>query len=182
MSEKLIKSEFNQELTEKMKQKLSDLLFQYKSAFETDNETLSTIIRHEANITIRVEKPYQPLLRTPACPEIPRAREALEGHIKELMDLGILRKLGHNEQVKVTTTVIIAWHNLKSKMVGEFGALNTYPIPERYPIPRIHEKLTKLSQAKFITSMDALRGFNQNVLRENSKELLRRKFHCEIYE
>ncbi|MBW0465055.1 hypothetical protein O181_004770 [Austropuccinia psidii MF-1] len=38
-------------------------------------------------------KPYPPLLRRPAYPESPRAREALEIHIKELMALGVLRKL-----------------------------------------------------------------------------------------
>ncbi|MBW0533742.1 hypothetical protein O181_073457 [Austropuccinia psidii MF-1] len=70
------------------------------------------------------------------------------------MDLGVLRKLGHNQQVEVTTPVIITWHNGQSRMVGEFRALNTYTIPDRYPIPRIHETLTQLSQAKFITAMD----------------------------
>ncbi|MBW0550444.1 hypothetical protein O181_090159 [Austropuccinia psidii MF-1] len=67
-------------------------------------------------------------------------------------------------------------------MVGDLEALNNYSIPDRYPIPRIHEKLTQLSQAKFITAMDALKGFHQNVLTENSKKLLRIIFHCGIFE
>ncbi|MBW0514127.1 hypothetical protein O181_053842 [Austropuccinia psidii MF-1] len=98
------------------------------------------------------------------------------------MDLGVLRKVGHNEQVEVTTPVIIAWNNGKSRMVGDFRALNTYTIPDRYPIPRIHETLTKLSQAKFITAMDSLKGFDQNVSTENSKKLLRIIVHCGIFE
>ncbi|MBW0533625.1 hypothetical protein O181_073340 [Austropuccinia psidii MF-1] len=125
---------------------------------------------------------YAPLSRRPAYPASPRAREGLEGHIKELMDLGVLRKVGHIEQVEVTTPVIITWHNGKSRVVGEFKALNTYTIPDRYPIPRIHETLTQLSQAKFITAMDALKGFNQNVLTENAKKLLRITVHCVIFE
>ncbi|MBW0573985.1 hypothetical protein O181_113700 [Austropuccinia psidii MF-1] len=67
-------------------------------------------------------------------------------------------------------------------MVGDIGALNTYTIPYRYPIPIIHETLTQLSQAKFITVMDALKGFHQNVLTDNSKELLRIIVHCGIFE
>ncbi|MBW0544392.1 hypothetical protein O181_084107 [Austropuccinia psidii MF-1] len=67
-------------------------------------------------------------------------------------------------------------------MVGDSRALNTYTIPDRYPIPRIHETLTQLSQAKFITAMDALRGFHQNVLTDNVKRLLRIIFHCGIFE
>ncbi|MBW0508598.1 hypothetical protein O181_048313 [Austropuccinia psidii MF-1] len=82
-------------------------------AFETNKEPLGAIIGNEVEIVLNVEKPYPPLLRRPAYPASPRAREALEVNIKELMDLGVLRKVGHNEQVEVTTLVIIAWHNGK---------------------------------------------------------------------
>ncbi|MBW0523680.1 hypothetical protein O181_063395 [Austropuccinia psidii MF-1] len=67
-------------------------------------------------------------------------------------------------------------------MVGDFRALNTYTIPDRYPIPRIHETLTQSSQAKFTTAMDALKGFHKNVLTDNAKNLLRIIVHCEIFE
>ncbi|MBW0571081.1 hypothetical protein O181_110796 [Austropuccinia psidii MF-1] len=67
-------------------------------------------------------------------------------------------------------------------MVGDFRALNTYTVPDRYPIPRIQETLTQLSKAKYITSMDALKGFHRNVLMSKSKKLLRIITHCGIYE
>ncbi|MBW0539619.1 hypothetical protein O181_079334 [Austropuccinia psidii MF-1] len=111
---------------------------------------------------LHVERPYPPLLRRQAYPASPRAREALESHINELMKLGVLRKVGHNEEVGVTTTVIITWHNDKPRMVGDLRALNTYTIPYRYQIPRIHETLTQLSKATFINSINALKGFHQN--------------------
>ncbi|MBW0582481.1 hypothetical protein O181_122196 [Austropuccinia psidii MF-1] len=130
---------------------------------------------------LNVERPYPPLLRRPAYPASPRAREALESHINELMKLGVLRKVGHNEEVEVTTPVIITWHNDKSRMVGDFRALNTYTIPDRYPIPRIHETLTQFFKARFITSMDALKGFHQNVLTPHARKLLRIIAHCGIY-
>ncbi|MBW0504293.1 hypothetical protein O181_044008 [Austropuccinia psidii MF-1] len=134
------------------------------------------------DIILNVEKPYPPLLRRPAYPANPRAREALEVHIKDLIDLRLFRKVGHDEQVEVTTPVIITWHNGKSRMVGDFRALNTNTIPDRYPIPRIHEILTQLSQAKFITAMDAPKGFHKNVLTDNAKELLRIIVPCRIFE
>ncbi|MBW0531733.1 hypothetical protein O181_071448 [Austropuccinia psidii MF-1] len=67
-------------------------------------------------------------------------------------------------------------------MVGDLRALNTYTIPDRYPIPRIHETLTQLSQAKFITAMDALKGLHNNCLTDNSKKLPRIIVHCGIFE
>ncbi|MBW0564802.1 hypothetical protein O181_104517 [Austropuccinia psidii MF-1] len=86
-----------EKLTEKMKGKLIELLFKNENAFATDKEPLDGIIGHEVDIILNVEKPYPPLLRRPAYTASPRAREALEVHIKELMNLEVLRKLGHNE-------------------------------------------------------------------------------------
>ncbi|MBW0583884.1 hypothetical protein O181_123599, partial [Austropuccinia psidii MF-1] len=165
-----------------MKEELIEILFQYREAFASDNEPLGAIKGHEVDIMLNVERPYPPLLRRPAYPASPRAREALESHINELMKLGVLRKVGHNEEVEVTTPVIITWHNDKSRMVGDFRALNTYTIPDRYPIPRIHETLTQLSKSQFITSIDALKGFHQNVLTPHARKLLRIISHCGIYE
>ncbi|MBW0528631.1 hypothetical protein O181_068346 [Austropuccinia psidii MF-1] len=96
-----------------MREKLIDLLFKYKNSFATDKEPLSAIIGHEVEIILNVEKSYSPLLRRPAYPASQRAIEALEVHIKEFLYLGVLRKVGHNEQVEVSTPVIIAWHNGK---------------------------------------------------------------------
>ncbi|MBW0541060.1 hypothetical protein O181_080775, partial [Austropuccinia psidii MF-1] len=98
------------------------------------------------------------------------------------MNLGVLRKVGHNEEVEVPTPVIITWNIDKLRMVGDFKALNTYTIPDRYPIHRIHETLTQLSKEKFITSMDALKDLHQNVLTPHSRNLLRIIAHCGIYE
>ncbi|MBW0559905.1 hypothetical protein O181_099620 [Austropuccinia psidii MF-1] len=82
-----------------MKEILIDLLFKYKNALSTDKEPLDAIIGHEVDIILNVEKPYPPLLRRPAYLASPLARKSLEAQIKELMDLGVLRKVGHNEQV-----------------------------------------------------------------------------------
>ncbi|MBW0523347.1 hypothetical protein O181_063062 [Austropuccinia psidii MF-1] len=67
-------------------------------------------------------------------------------------------------------------------MVGDFRALDTHTVPDRYFIAGIQETLTQLSKAKFITSMDALKGFNQNVLTPKVKKLLIIITHCGIYE
>ncbi|MBW0503606.1 hypothetical protein O181_043321 [Austropuccinia psidii MF-1] len=164
-----------------MQEKLIDLLFKHKNAFETYKEPLGAIVGNEVELNLNIEKSYPPLLRRPAYPANPRAREALEVQIKELMDLWVLRKVGHNEKVEVTTPVIITWHNGKTRMVGDFRALNTYTIPFRSPIPRIHETLTQLSQAKFITAMDSLKGFHHDFLKDSAKKLLLIIIHCGIY-
>ncbi|MBW0562979.1 hypothetical protein O181_102694 [Austropuccinia psidii MF-1] len=108
-----------------MKEKLIEILFQYEEAFTSDNETLGAIKGHEVEIMVNVERTYPQLLRRPGYPASLRAREELKAHIDELMKLEVHRNFRHNEEVEVTTPVIITWKNDKSRMVGNFRALNT---------------------------------------------------------
>ncbi|MBW0523698.1 hypothetical protein O181_063413 [Austropuccinia psidii MF-1] len=94
---------------------------------------------------LNLERPYLPLFRRQAYPASPRPREALETDINELMKLGVLKKAGNDEEVEVTTLVIIPCDNDKSRMVVDLRALNTYNISDSYLIPRIHFTLTPLS-------------------------------------
>ena len=94
----------------------------------------------------------------------------------------VLRKVGHNEQVMITTPVIIAWHNEKSRVVGDFRALNNYTLPDYYPIPRIDHSLVNLSKAKYITTMDILKGFHQIPIAPESRQFLRIILHLGVFE
>ncbi|MBW0551329.1 hypothetical protein O181_091044 [Austropuccinia psidii MF-1] len=128
------------------------------------------------------EQPYPPLLRRPAYPESPKSIEALETHIKEFLDLGVIRKAGHNEEVEITTPVIVAWNNGKSRMVGDFRALNTYTVPDRYPMPKIQISLTQISQAVYITTIVSLQEFHQNVVTPRARKYFIIIVDCGVYE
>ncbi|MBW0554377.1 hypothetical protein O181_094092 [Austropuccinia psidii MF-1] len=181
-SEQLNEAEISLHLTDKQENELSSLLYDHRGAFASDKEPLGAIIGHEVDIILNIERPYPPLLRRPAYPASPKSREALEIHIKELLDLGVIRNIGHNEEVEITTPVIVAWHNGKSRMVGDFRALNTYTVPDRYPIPKIQISLTQISQAVYIATMDALKGFHQNVVPLRARKYLSIIVHCVVYE
>ncbi|MBW0496815.1 hypothetical protein O181_036530 [Austropuccinia psidii MF-1] len=141
-SEKSNKAEAGLHLTDKQQIELSALSYDHKEAFASDKQPLGTIFDHECDIILNIERPYTPLLRRPAYPASPKSREAPENHIKELLDLGVIQNIGHNEELEITTPVIVAWHNGKYRMVGDFAALNTYTVPDRYPIPKIQIDLT----------------------------------------
>ncbi|MBW0569450.1 hypothetical protein O181_109165 [Austropuccinia psidii MF-1] len=152
------------------------------SPFSLNKERLGAIFGHEVDIILNIERPYPPLSRRPAYPASPKSRESLEIHIKELLDLGLIRNVGHNEEVEITTQVIVAWHKGKSRIVGDFRALNTYTIPDRDPIPKIQISLTQTSPAVYITTMDALKGFHQNVVAPRARKYLRVLVHFGVYE
>ncbi|MBW0517171.1 hypothetical protein O181_056886 [Austropuccinia psidii MF-1] len=67
-------------------------------------------------------------------------------------------------------------------MVGDFKAMNTYTVPDRYPIPKIQIALTQISQEVYMTTMDALKGFHQNVVTPRARKYLKIIFHCGVYE
>ncbi|MBW0488598.1 hypothetical protein O181_028313 [Austropuccinia psidii MF-1] len=181
-SEKLNEAELSLHLTDKQESESSALLYDHKEAFALYKKPLGAIVGHEAEIILNIVRPYPPPLRRPSCPESPKSKEALEIQIKELLDLSVIRKAGNNEEVEITTPVIVAWHNEKSRMVGDFRALQTYTVPDRYPIPKIQTVITKISQAVYISTMVALKGFHQNVVTPRARKYLRIVVHCGVYE
>ncbi|MBW0517865.1 hypothetical protein O181_057580 [Austropuccinia psidii MF-1] len=169
-SEQLNEAEISLHLTDNEENELSALLYDHRVAFASDKEPLGEIICHEADIILNIERPYPPLLRRPAYPASPKSREAPEIYMKELLDLGVIRKVGHNEEVERTIPVMVAWHNGKSGMVGDFRALNADTVSDRYPIQKIQIALTQISQAVYISTIDALKGFHKNVVTPRARK------------
>ncbi|MBW0514562.1 hypothetical protein O181_054277 [Austropuccinia psidii MF-1] len=96
--------------------------------------------------------------------------------------MDVIRKIGHNEIVEITTPVLITWHDNKSRLCGDFRSLNNYTKADSYPIPRIPHALHKVAKGKYITKMDFVKGFRQNVVKPHSMKLLRIICHMGIYE
>ncbi|MBW0484597.1 hypothetical protein O181_024312 [Austropuccinia psidii MF-1] len=96
--------------------------------------------------------------------------------------MDVIRKLGLNKIVEITTTVFITWHDGKSRLCGDLRALNNYTKSDGYPIPRIPHVLEKLAKAKCITNIDCMKVFKQNGVKPNSMKLLRIICHMGKYE
>ncbi|MBW0461769.1 hypothetical protein O181_001484 [Austropuccinia psidii MF-1] len=67
-------------------------------------------------------------------------------------------------------------------MFGDFRALNTYTVPDKYQIPKIQTALTQISQEVYISTMDSLKGFHQNVVTPRARKYLRIIVHFGVYE
>lgn len=83
------------------------------------------IDNHRVRVTLTMENPYPLILRKPPYPASPKNIVEIERDMNELLTLGVLRKVGEQKEVDITTPVIIAWHNGKSRLWGDFRALNT---------------------------------------------------------
>ncbi|MBW0590691.1 hypothetical protein O181_130406, partial [Austropuccinia psidii MF-1] len=161
--------QFSTTLTRKQKLSLLKMLGKNRPAFAIGEEPLGNIKGHDIELYLDVERPYPPILMRPPYPA-------------SLLDMDVIRKIGHNEIVEITTPFLITWHDGKYRLCGDFRALNNYTEADRYPIPRIPHALDKLAKAKYITKMDFMKGFHQNGVKPNSMKLLRIICHMGIYE
>ena len=173
---------FGPRLSPEHRTEVEKLIRKYPDQFGLGDQVLGKINKHPVQVTLNIEKPYPPILRKAPYPASPRNRVEIEKHIDELLTLGVLRKVGEQEEVDITTPVIISWHNGKSRLCGDFRALNTYTVPDRYPLPRIDQALNKLGKAIFITTMDVMKGFHQNIVETTSRKFLIITCHLGIFE
>ncbi|MBW0483542.1 hypothetical protein O181_023257 [Austropuccinia psidii MF-1] len=168
-------------LTSKQKLSLLKILRKNKPESAIGEEPLGKIIGHDIELYLDVERPYPPMLKRPPYPASLETRKEIEKHINELLDRYFIRNIGHNEIVEITTPFLITWNDGKSRLCGDFRALNNYTKADRYPIPSIPHALEKLSKAKYTTKMDCMKGFHQNEIKPNSIKLLRIICHMGIY-
>ncbi|MBW0478321.1 hypothetical protein O181_018036 [Austropuccinia psidii MF-1] len=171
---------FSTNLTSKQKISLPKTLMKNRAAFSICEEPLGKIRGHDIELYLDVERPYPPMLRRPPYPESLETRRGIEKHFNELLNMDFIRKIGHNELVAITTSVLITWNDVKSRLCGNFRVLNNYTKADRYPIPRITHALDKLAKAKYITKMDFMKDFHRNGVKPNYMKLLRIICHMGI--
>ncbi|MBW0485878.1 hypothetical protein O181_025593 [Austropuccinia psidii MF-1] len=164
--------QFSTTLTSKQKLSLLKILGKNRPEFSNGGEPLGKIRGHDRELYLGVERPYPLMLRRPPYPEGLEIRKEIEKHINALRDMDVIRKIGHNEIVEITTPALIIWNDGKSRLCGDVRALTNYTKADRYPIPRIPHALDKLAKAKYITKMDCMKGFHQNGVKPNSMKLL----------
>ncbi|MBW0550403.1 hypothetical protein O181_090118 [Austropuccinia psidii MF-1] len=127
-------------------------------------------------------RPYPPIPRRPPYPASLETRKEIEKHINEPLGMVVIRKIGHNEIVEITTPVLITWNDGNSRFCEDFRALNNYTKADRYPIPMITHALDKLAKAKYTTKMDFMKDFHQSGVKPNYIKLLRIICFMCIYE
>ncbi|MBW0581084.1 hypothetical protein O181_120799 [Austropuccinia psidii MF-1] len=104
-------------LTSKQKLSLLKMLRKNRPAFSIGKEPLGKIKGHDIELYLDVERPYPPMLRRPSYPASLETRKEIEKYMNELLDMDVIRKIGHNEIVEMTTTVLINWHDTREFLV-----------------------------------------------------------------
>ncbi|MBW0496472.1 hypothetical protein O181_036187 [Austropuccinia psidii MF-1] len=174
--------QFSTTVTSKQKLSFLKMLRKNRPAFAIGKEPLGKIRGHDIELYLDVKRPYPPMLWRPPYPASLETRKEIEKHINKILDMDFIRKTGQNETVEITTPVLITCNDGKSRLCGDFRALNNYTKAERYPIPRIPNALDRQAKAKYITKIDCMKGFHQNEVKPNSIKLVGIICHMGIYE
>ncbi|MBW0511165.1 hypothetical protein O181_050880 [Austropuccinia psidii MF-1] len=133
--------QFSTILTSKQKLSFLKILRKNRPAFAIGEEPLGKIKGNDIELYLDVERPYPPMVRRPPYPASLETRKEIEKHINELLDTDVIRKIGNNEIVEITTPVLITWNDGKSRLCGDLRPLNNYTKADRFPIPRIPHAL-----------------------------------------
>ncbi|MBW0476769.1 hypothetical protein O181_016484, partial [Austropuccinia psidii MF-1] len=141
---------------------LLKILRKNRPEFAIGEEPLVEIKGHDIELYLNLSRPYPFLLRRTPYPENLETRKEIDKNINKPPDMDVIRKIGHNEVVEITSQVLKTWHVGKSRLCGYFRALKNYTKADRYPIPRIPHALDKLEKPKYITKIDCMKGFHQN--------------------
>ncbi|MBW0580064.1 hypothetical protein O181_119779 [Austropuccinia psidii MF-1] len=95
-------------LTSKQNLSLLRILRKNIPVFAIGEEPLGKIRGHDIELYLDVEITYPPMLRRPTYPASLETRKEIEKRINELLDMDIIRNIGHNEIVEITTPGMMA--------------------------------------------------------------------------
>ncbi|MBW0548100.1 hypothetical protein O181_087815 [Austropuccinia psidii MF-1] len=98
--------EFSTTLTSKQKISLLKMLRKKRPAFAIGEKPLGSVRGHAIKLYLDVERPCPPMQSRPPYPGSLKTRMEIEKHIDELLEMDVIRKIGHNEIVEITTPAL----------------------------------------------------------------------------
>ena len=180
--EAMAMAEYNPDLTTQEKKDVLEVCSKWPMAFAHSSNDLGRVKKYKMKIVLNIEPPYPAELKKQPYPASPRVRKDLEEHIEILVKMGVIRKVEGTDEKSAITPVIVVYANGKSRMCGDFRALNTYTSNDSYPMPRIEEAISVLKGATHITVMYLNKGFHQIEMEDGSRVLVRIVTHQGVYE
>lgn len=145
-------------------QSFNDLLSEYRDCFAFDlselgKTDLTEMIIKLTDDTPVVYNPYRMSLKE---------KEQLSEIIEDLLENGIIRE---SSSSYASPVLLVSKKNGQKRLCVDYRALNRKTLKDKYPLPRIEDKLDCLGGNRFFTSLDLASGYYQVPVAEQSKQL-----------
>ncbi|XP_064474611.1 uncharacterized protein LOC135388765 isoform X1 [Ornithodoros turicata] len=140
-------------------QDLTHLIEEYQTLF-SDTPGKTTLACHDIELTSEKpvkSKPYR---------MAPRQKAILETEIKKMLDLGVIEP---GESDYASPLILVEAPGKDPRPCIDYRKLNAITRDQIYPIPNIEERIETVSAAKFISTLDLVRGYWQVPLTERAK-------------
>lgn len=122
-----------------------------------DSLTFTNEIKH--HIRTKHEDPiYSKLYRYPQ-----KYKDEVNTQIEDMLKQGIIRhsQSSYSAPIWIIPKRLDASGQSKFRIVTDFRKLNDITTPDKYPIPNIDEIIDKMGGAKYFSTLDLAKGFNQ---------------------
>lgn len=144
--------------------KFHQLLKNYRDCFALNLSELGKTSLTE--MTIRLKDDI-PVVYNPYRMSI-KEKEQLSEIIGELLENGIIRE---SSSSYASPVILVNKKNGQKRLCIDYRALNRKTLKDKYPLPRIEDRLDSLGGNKFFTSLDLASGYYQVPVEEESKHL-----------
>jgi len=160
-------------LSDDQQKQLLQLLDEFAECFD-DKPGLCDVIEHQ----IRVTSEFQPKRMRPyRIPEI--LKPEVEKQIKDLIDAGLIIK---SDSPMASSLVCVAKKQGGVRLACDYRYVNSFTIPDVYPMCTVDEMLRKVGQGHFISVFDAKSGYWQLKMSPESRWLTAFVTHEGLYE
>jgi len=146
----------NPSLNETDKHLIENCIRRFPMAFAHGTHLLGDCPNHMIDIQLELPEKFPHSLSQKPYPASPRDIQHLYAETDELLKLGVARPSVSNFAARALMV-----YKPRPRMVIDYKPLNSFSVGIVYPMPKIYEALTKLKGAKFITTLDANKGFHQ---------------------
>ncbi len=126
---------------------------------------------HDARVEIKLKAEAQPV-SLPPFPVSPANREVMNKQIDAWIQLGVIEP----SESPWAAPAFIVYRNGKPHMVIDYRKLNALVVPDEFPLPKQDDIMQALSRSQWLTTLDALSGFTQLIVHEDSRQKL--AFRC----
>jgi hypothetical protein len=133
--------------------------------------------QYPAKVSIRLKPGTEPI-SLPPFPQSPAKREVMDKQMDEWIQLEVIEP----SISPWGAPAFIVYRNDKPRMVIDYRKLNDCVIPDEFPLPKQEDILQALTGAQWLSTFDALAGFTQLEMAEDSKEITAFRSHRGLYQ
>ena len=164
---------FSSDLSAEHRERLEKMILRNEKAFGIDGR----LGHYPAKVQIRLQPETKPV-SLPPFPQSPANREVMDKQMDQWIQLEVIEP----SVSPWGAPAFIIFRNGKPRMVIDYRKLNERVVPDEFPLPRQDDILQALNGAQWLTTLDALSGFTQLEMSDESKEYTAFRSHRGLYQ